>query len=523
MSAPRQISPLLDGCIVADAISSRGGISCYPVLRDATNERYILKVISVPHSPSQVAALLLSGTCKDRDDAAEYFLEASKNVVREKIILNNLSKAEGFFPYEFVQAEPKEDGIGYDVYLMTPYRRSAERLLLKNAPTHLSAMNLALDMCTALAACRRAGYLYVDLRPSNIFFTDEQGFRIGDLGFAALDTLSSTPLAEKYQSVYSPAEVKDPMAVLNETVDTYALGMILYQIYNGGQLPAENEAMTPPAFADYELAEIIMKACAEKPEDRWQSPAALGRALVSYVQRNSINDTPIVPVSITEAEPELPEETGAVEEFLPEAEPEPEELATVQEPILRETTPMDIDADAIEDVYISEEASEILAQADALLAELEGGAPAPAREDAPAEEPDEEIAEEAPAPAAKAEKKPIRWDNIVLGVVIALFVLAAGLIVRQIYRTNNVRTVHYIMVTEQADDLTVTVFSDIENELMTVICNGGAYNGKVLTAKDGVVVLEDIDPNTKYTFTVQISGDFKLEGKTSTSYTTDAE
>ncbi len=521
MSAPRQISPLLDGCIVADAISSRGGISCYPVLRDATNERYILKVISVPHSPSQVAALLLSGTCKDRDDAAEYFLEASKNVVREKIILNNLSKAEGFFPYEFVQAEPKEDGIGYDVYLMTPYRRSAERLL-KNAPTHLSAMNLALDLCTALAACRRAGYLYVDLKPSNVFFTDEQGFRIGDLGFVALDTLSSTPLAEKYQSIYSPAEVKDPMAVLNETVDTYALGMILYQVYNGGQLPAENEAMTPPAFADYELAEIIMKACAEKPEDRWQSPAALGRALVSYVQRNSINDTPIVPVSITEAEPELPEESEAVEEFLPEAEPEPEELAAVEVPAAPEAPAADTKVEIAKDVYISEETSEILAQADALLAELEGGTPAPAREEAPAEEAAEEITEEAPAPAPKA-KKPIRWDNIILGVVIALFVLAAGLIVRQIYRTNNVRTVHYIMVTEQGDDLTVTVFSDIDDNLLTVICNGGEYSGKALSAKDGVVVLEDISPNTKYTFTIQITGDYKLEGKTSTSYTTDAE
>ncbi len=516
MSERRQISPLLDGCVVADAISDRNGIRCYPVQREATGECYTLKVISVPHSPAQVAALLLSGTCKNREEAAEYYLEAAKNVVREKIVLNNLSKAEGFFPFDFVQVEPLADGIGYDVYLMTPYCPSAERILLQGEPTHLQAMNLALDMCTALAACRRAGYIYVDLKPSNIFFTPEKGFRIGDLGFVALDTLQSTTLAQKYHSAYSPAEVKDPMAVLNTTVDTYALGMILYQIYNGGQLPAEGEPIAAPAFADYELAEIILKACAEDPAARWENPAALGRALVSYVQRNSINDTPIAPAIAETPAPE-PEPSEAVEEFLPETAPDAEELAQVQEPFFTETFPVHMDVTGLEDAPITDETSDILAQADALLAEIGGDISEPAQE--PALSP----AETAPQkPATKSsKKKPLRWDNIVMGIVIALFLVASALIVRQIYRANHIRTVHYIMVTETEGNLSIKVVSDVKDEKLTVICNGGELRDFVCPVEDGIALLEGVSPDTKYTFTVIIDGDFELTGRTTATHTTD--
>ncbi len=518
MSERRMISPLLDGCMVADAISDCTGIRCYPVQRETTGERYILKVISVPHSTAQVAALLLSGTCKNREEAAEYYLEAAKNVVREKIVLNNLSKAEGFFPYDFVQVEPLKDGIGYDVYLMASYRRSAERMLLGTAPTNLLAMNLALDMCTALAACRRAGYVYVDLKPSNIFFTEEKGFRIGDLGFVALENLQSTTLAEKYHSAYSPAEVKDPMAVLNSTVDTYALGMILYQIYNGGQLPAEGEPLAAPAFADYELAEIILKACAEDPAERWQEPAALGRALVSYVQRNSINDTPITPVIPVQEEAEVP--AVEVEEFLPDTEPDPQELADIQEPFLPETTPSQyVDVEALEDTPITDDTSDILARADALLAEIGGDIPEFTEEPSASETLPENTSGQA-ADAKPAKKAALRWDNIVMGIVIALFLVASALIVRQIYRTNHVREIYYIMVTETNGDLSIKVASDVKEEQLTVICNGGDIQNRVCPVADGIAILEDYSPDTKYTFTVIIDGDFELTGRTTATYTT---
>ena len=41
----------------------------------------------------------------------------------------------------------------------------------------------------------------------------------------------------------------------------------------GQQLPA-------PMYADYEMADILLKACAFKPEDRYQTPQELQEALL---------------------------------------------------------------------------------------------------------------------------------------------------------------------------------------------------------------------------------------------------
>lgn len=56
-------------------------------------------------------------------------------------------------------------------------------------------------------------------------------------------------------------------------------------------------------YADYEMAEIIHKACAFKPEDRYQDPNEMKQALVEYMKRNQSDDTLIVPPISGEIEP----------------------------------------------------------------------------------------------------------------------------------------------------------------------------------------------------------------------------
>ena len=157
-------------------------------------------------------------------------------------------------------------------------------------------MNLGLDLCASLAICRRAGYLYVDLKPANIFLSKGKQYRIGDLGFVKLDSLAYTSLPGKYRSSYSPAEVQDDMKVLNGTVDTYGVGMILYQIYNEGSLPAAplepKDPFPRPANADYEIGAIIMKALDPDPAKRWTDPMEMGQALVAYMQKNAVSNWP---------------------------------------------------------------------------------------------------------------------------------------------------------------------------------------------------------------------------------------
>ena len=298
MSELKLISPLLDQFDMGDPISEHDGVRCCPAMKKGTSDKFIVKVIDIPASQTQLDALLLTGAYPDEQSALGYFKELAGDVETELKVLQKLSSLEGFLPFEGWQTVEMDNSVGYRVYMLGTYKRSLKKQFTREPMTHLNAVNLGLDLCTSLAVCRRAGYLYADLKPSNVYVTADKEYRIGDLGFIRLDSLAYACLPDKYRSAYTAPELADTFAILNKTIDTYAVGLILYQVYNNGNLPdaADGGKFSPPEYADYEMSEIILKACAQNPEDRWQDPVEMGQALVSYMQRNGVNDTPIIPV-----------------------------------------------------------------------------------------------------------------------------------------------------------------------------------------------------------------------------------
>ncbi len=305
MSESKLISPMLDNFMIGDPISDRNGVRSCPAMNEITQDKYIVKIISSPSSPAKLEALLLSGAYADREAALSYFQEMANDIAEEAGILEKLSNLEGFVPFESTQIVPMDDHNGYDVYLLSSYKRSLARQLQKAPLTHLAALNLGLDICSALSVCRRSGYLFVNLKPENIYCVGDNGYRIGDLGFVKLDSLKYTSLPDRYRSAYTAPEISDAFSSLNTTLDVYAAGLVLYQVFNGGHLPEirEGEPLRAPDYADYEMAEIILKACAVDPQDRWQDPVEMGQALVSYMQRNGAHDTPIVSQVVVSDEP----------------------------------------------------------------------------------------------------------------------------------------------------------------------------------------------------------------------------
>ena len=237
MSEPKLISPLLDGFVMGDPISKHHGVCCCPAMELSTENKYIVKFISVPASQVQLDALLLSGAYSSKEDALAYFSQMSETVCQEAKLLKRLSELEGFAGYTDWQVVPMEDGTGFDVYLLGSYRKTLERQFHQEPMTHLGAVNLGLDLCAALTVARRTGNLYVDLKPSNVYITENGEYQIGDLGFIPLDSLKYASLPEKYHSSYTAPEVTDAYSSLNDTLDTYAVGLILYQAFNNNTLP----------------------------------------------------------------------------------------------------------------------------------------------------------------------------------------------------------------------------------------------------------------------------------------------
>ena len=412
MSEQKLVSPLLDGFQMGDPISSHDGVRCCPAIKENSDNKYIIKILSIPASQSQLDALLLTGAFQDAAGALNYFRELADGVVREAQLHQQLARLDGFVPCEAFQVVPMDDNqLGYDVYLLTPYRRTLERHLKKNTMTHLEAVNLGLDICAALAASRRAGHIYVDLKPSNIFISDDREYLIGDLGFISMDSMKYAALPSKYRSSYTAPEMQDVFATISDTADIYALGLILYQVYNDGQLPGDE--LVPPANADYEMAEIIMKACHADPAQRWQDPTVMGQALVAYMQRNTINDVPIMPPVIPVAEAETPvEEVTAEEETAAEAAAADETVEAAEETEAAAEIPeetAEISEETEETAEISEETeetAEVSAETEETAEEAE-----PA-EEAAAEEPTEVPAEEAPEVTAEETAEEVPQDSV---------------------------------------------------------------------------------------------------------------
>ena len=529
MSELKLVSPLLDGFAMGYPISEHDGILCCPALKETTDEKYITKIISVPASQVQLDALLLTGAYKDPADAMDYFKEVADSIAAEVEILNTLAKLEGFAAYEGIQVVPMDDGkLGYDIYLLSPYKRSLQRYCRKKAVTHLEAVNLGLDLCAALAICRRAGYLYVDLKPENIFLFKDKQFRIGDIGFVKLDSISFASLPGKYRSAYSPREVLDDMNTLNTTVDTYAVGMILYQLYNEGLLPAvppePKDAFPHPANADYEIASIIMKALDPDPTRRWADPMEMGQALVGYMQRNTVNNTPIAPPSGFLVSDETISFTPISQAMLDAAESShtPEEDIPEQMP---ELTPAEAEQPADEASAPAKEAAEHLP---------EPVVPAPDPEESEDDE-DFTIAFTTPAPEKPAQKPaapqkpmPVRRQRKSLGkriltaCIVLLMLVCIGSGCWWFYQTQYLQTIDALVLDGTQHELVVSVETDMDHSLLTVSCTDTYGNSIVQPLVNGQAVFTDLLPDSLYRIEVITSGFHELTGKTAEIFTTDA-
>lgn len=325
MSVPRLISPILDGFSLGEVCARHGAAQCCVATENQSGEQFIVKIISVPESDAQVDALLLTGAFPNHANVNAHLKEQARDVLNEAKTLRHMATLGGFADFDCVQVVPAERGRGFDIYLLSPRRMNLGQVLQQEDLTHRDILNMGLDLCAALSACRHAGYLYANLKPENVFRIG-QNYRIGDLGFLPMSSIGKILLPEKLKSSYTPPELIGGTRLVDDTADVYALGMIMYQAYNGGILPDKDaivgRLLAPPKYADYEMAEIILRACALDPVIRWRNPEQMGKALTRYMQRNGMHDTPIVPP--VPGEPEQAADNGP-EDFLPEEPDEPNE------------------------------------------------------------------------------------------------------------------------------------------------------------------------------------------------------
>lgn len=324
MIDPRQITPLLTNTTVDKKLAKGPNGDVYLVTRRVDNKKLALKHLSIPASDSETQALIYSGAVKSESQAQRYYESKVKDLKAELLLINNIKNAGNLLKFRGYQVDQKFIGSGYDVYLLSDYCENLSDYIAAHPLTKLEALNLAIDLCSALEQLRGAGLVHMDIHPRNIFRGSSGHFMLGDLGVAQISELQYSSIPDSKITEYTAPEVTGGNASLSETMDVYSVGVVLYEIYNGGQLPRNSEGkfkrkpskpLPEPEYADVALSEIILKACEFVPDSRYQSPSEMKQALSLYLQRGGATNEYLVPQPEKAPEPvaETPAESAPVD------------------------------------------------------------------------------------------------------------------------------------------------------------------------------------------------------------------
>ena len=168
------------------------------------------------------------------------------------------------------------------------------------------ATRICQEIATALQAAHEHGLVHRDVKPENVLFDSSGSALLADFGIARVmdqerhgkaETLSSTGLPVGTPEYMAPELLRNEPA--DARTDTYALGVVLYELLTGhtpheAETPFEVAALTlttpivPPSR--YRLAiwpaleEVILTALAAKPNGRFQNVAAFAAALTRALE-----------------------------------------------------------------------------------------------------------------------------------------------------------------------------------------------------------------------------------------------
>ena len=276
------------------------GIVYKAVRRDSHMESYsAIKVISIPQSEAEIDTLRSEGLSPR--DTKSYLEEVVNDFVGEIRLMESFKGVQNIVSVEDYKVIERAEGIGWDIYirmeLLTPFVKYAAEHTLNEQ----DVIKLGVDICSALELCARRNVIHRDIKPENIFLNPFGDFKLGDFGIARKLENVTGGLSQKGTYNYMAPEVESGSSY-DARVDLYSLGIVLYRLMNNNRLPfldthkqilspAEREAaqrrrlsgepLPPPCNASAQLAQIILRACAPRPEDRFPSAAAMKRALLS--------------------------------------------------------------------------------------------------------------------------------------------------------------------------------------------------------------------------------------------------
>lgn len=183
-----------------------------------------------------------------------------------------------------------ENGFGCDLLIRMELLVDLRDVMRKGRVfSEQDVLKVGKDICTALVLCHENGIIHRDIKPDNIFVNQQGDYKMGDFGVSRLLDTAAVSMATTGIGTPEYAAPEQFMGNHDSRVDIYSLGLVLYELSNRNRLPfADSAYMTAeairkrqrgiplprPSDAGEELWYVIRKACAHKPEERYENARA---------------------------------------------------------------------------------------------------------------------------------------------------------------------------------------------------------------------------------------------------------
>ena len=227
------------------------------------------------------------------------------------------------------EAKPHKDGIGWDVFIRMELLTPLTTLIKQYAgiiPEEM-VIKVGKDICSALMLCDSKNIVHRDIKPENIMVSEFGDYKLGDFGIArTMDhtTQATTVGSERYMA---PEVIK--REEYGKEVDIYSLGLVLYWMLNNRKRPfidadhlpthdeielaqarrEKGDSLPRPKYGSRDLQNIVLKACAYAPKDRFSSAREMYQALEVLQSGGSI---PELPKPEPPGKPKLPDDEGGL-------------------------------------------------------------------------------------------------------------------------------------------------------------------------------------------------------------------
>lgn len=520
---PVLAKPLDELCREGQLITSGQGRAVYTVSYEGIQVPMVVKQLSIPATQTMVSGLIYSGAVADEQAALQYYSTEIEDVKKELALLAPMRNHPNFLPYLDSYIRQKTDGVGYDLYLLTLHATSVRELMEQRSFTYRSALELGVSAASALCALREIGLLHRDIRPENLFRDLEGNFRLGDMGVIPLDDLQYATLPDRYITFCTPPELCDVLGEHNNTVDTYALGMVLWTIFNGYKRPfdgdMEQRNVTPvlpaPEFAPAELAEILCRACAHDPEARYSDPQELKDVLQACLAE--ADDALILPVTepvVPPEEPSAPQEAAPVPVAVETASTESAEEPAPTAP--QDTLPPAVETPVVEEVAPSDTTEEFTLlpdqTADEQTTPLPELSPRFKAAFAAAYEEEDLFPDDLTTDPSRVRGHRHLWVKILIPILLVAILCAGAFAAVHYLRTRAYVIDQLTLQIEGADTLHVSFVAPEEALLTVNLTDAGGRVLQSLPYQGEDLYFEHLDAGTEYAITLQSQDEHPLEG-----------